>query len=71
MRDTRCSNEAKLVTGGNGGGTCSRTILETAHIRGGDGCYAGVRLEVLGLANGRPFCGFGSAVDNELGEAVL
>jgi hypothetical protein len=49
MRNARRCYEAKLIAGSNGGGTCPRTVLEAAHIRGGDGCYARVCLVVLGL----------------------
>jgi hypothetical protein len=64
MRNARRSNEAQSIAGSNGSGTCSRTVLETAHVRTGDGCYAGVCLVVLGLADGGPFCGLGGAVDD-------
>jgi hypothetical protein len=45
-------------------------VLEAAHVTTRYASDAGVGLVVLGLADGRPFCGFGGAIDDELGEAV-
>jgi hypothetical protein len=70
MRDAGFGYEAEVGPCGDGCGAAARAVLEAAHVRRCHGCHAGVGLVVFGLADGYPFFGFGSAVDDEFGEAV-
>lgn len=63
-------DKAECIACSDRSSTCAGAILKAAHVGAGHTSDTGVGLVVLGLTNGGPFCGFGRAVDDELGEAV-
>lgn len=67
MRHSARGHETQLASCGDGSvfaaRRAARAELVAAHVRAVDVCYARVGLVVLGLAHGRPVCGFGLVVD--------